>query len=59
MTTLDESIHCLAAPSLQRLFQVLEGGSRNPKLVRSQIPVGQIPEIVLERKSEMASGAIY
>lgn len=26
VTTLDESIHCLAAPSLQRLFQVLEEG---------------------------------
>lgn len=25
VTTMDESIHCLAAPSLQRLFQVLEG----------------------------------
>ena len=31
MTTLDESIHCIAAPSLQRLFQVLGGGMRNPR----------------------------
>ena len=60
VSTLDESIHCLAAPSLQRLFQVLEGGMHKPRHLQLMAPdlSSQVPEIVQENTSEVASRPI-
>lgn len=38
VSTLDESIRCLAAPSLQRLFQVLDGGVCKPRQLELTAP---------------------
>lgn len=46
MTAIDESIHCIAAPSLQRLFQVSGGGFCKPRLseLTGPDPSGSGPE---------------
>lgn len=62
VTALDEAIHCIAAPSLQRLFQVLGGGMCKPKLSELTDPDprgGQVPRIVPENTSGVVSGTIY